>query len=136
MGLESDAFFLQEQVAEAFSAFGQARTGGIRCFPSLGKFPHQPSKKIHKGFFRKKVKYAGSFDGGESIPCQLTIKTVCAEPLFAGGILEESCKRPCEHPFEDEKNHSCLRAAAVNCGFSLKTQKRLLSIESFMRNGA
>lgn len=55
----------------------------------------------------KKVKYAGPFDRGESIPCRLTIKTVCAEPLFAGGILEESCKRPCEHPFEDEEIHSC-----------------------------
>lgn len=64
-------------------------------------------KKNTQRVFLKKVKYAESFDRGESIPCQLTIKTVCAEPLFAGGILEESCKRPCEHPFEDEEIHSC-----------------------------
>ena len=97
---------LQEQVAEVLSAFGQARTGGIRYFPSLGILPHQLSKNTQRVFL-KKVKYAGSFDRGESIPCQLTIKTVCAEPLFAGGILEESCKRPCEYPFEDEEIHSC-----------------------------
>ena len=53
------------------------------------------------------MKYAGSFNGGESIPRQLTIKTVCVEPLFAGGILEKFCKHPCEHPFEDEEIHSC-----------------------------
>lgn len=97
---------MQEQVAEVLSAFGQARTGGSGTFHRLEYFRTNYLKKYAKGF-AEKVKYAESFDRGESIPCQLTIKTVCAEPLFAGGILEESCKRPCEHPFEDEEIHSC-----------------------------
>lgn len=85
---------------------GKQEQGGSGTFHRLEYFRTNHLKKYAKGF-AEKVKYVGSFDRGESIPCQLTIKTVCAEPLFAGGILEESCKRPCEHPFEDEEIHSC-----------------------------
>lgn len=106
MGLESDSFFCRSRLPKYLAHSGKQEQGGSGTFHRLENFRTNHLKKYTKGF-SEKVKYAESFDRGESIPCQLTIKTVCAEPLFAGGILEESCKRPCEHPFEDEEIHSC-----------------------------
>ena len=53
MGLESDAFFLQEQVAEVLSAFEQARTGGADTFHRLEYFRTNYLKKYAKGFAEK-----------------------------------------------------------------------------------
>lgn len=106
MGLESDSFFCRSRLQKRLARSGKQEQGGSGTFHRLEYFRTNHLKNTQRVLL-KKVKYAGSFDRGESIPCQLTIKTVCAEPLFAGGILEESCKRPCEHPFEDEEIHSC-----------------------------
>ena len=106
MSLESDSFFCRSRLPKYLARSGKQEQGGSGTFHRLEHFRTNYLKKYAKGF-AEKVKYVGSFDRGESIPCQLTIKTVSAEPLFAGGILEESCKRPCEHPFEDEEIHSC-----------------------------
>ena len=106
MGLESDSFFCRSRLPKYLARSGKQEQGDQVL--SIAWNTSAPTiKKNTQRVFLKKVKYAESFDRGESIPCQLTIKTVCAEPLFAGGILEESYKRPCEHPFEDEEIHSC-----------------------------
>ena len=106
MGLERDSFFCRSRLPKYLARSGKQGQGDQVL--SIAWNTSAPTiKKNTQRVFLKKVKYAESFDRGESIPCQLTIKTVCAEPLFAGGILEESCKRPCEHPFEDEEIHSC-----------------------------
>ena len=106
MGLESDSFFCRSRLPKRLARSGKQEQGGSGTFHRLEYFRTNHLKNTQRVLL-KKVKYAGSFDRGELIPCQLTIKTVSAEPLFAGGILEESCKRPCEHPFEDEEIHSC-----------------------------
>ena len=106
MGLESDSFFCRSRLQKRLARSGKQEQGGSGTFHRLEYFRTNYLKNT-QWVLLKKVKYAESFDRGESIPCQLTIKTVCAEPLFAGGILEKSCKRPCEHPFEDEEMHSC-----------------------------
>ena len=106
MGLESDSFFCRSRLQKRLARSGKQEQGDQVL--SIAWNTSAPTiQKNTQRVFLKKVKYAESFDRGESIPCQLTIKTVCAEPLFAGGILEESCKRPCEHPFEDEEIHFC-----------------------------
>lgn len=106
MDLESDSFFCRSRLPKRLARSGKQEQGGSGTFHRLEYFRTNYLKKYTKGF-AEKVKHAGSFDRDESIPCERTIKTVCAEPLFAGGILEKSCKRPCEHPFEDEEIHSC-----------------------------
>ena len=106
MGLERDSFFCRSRLQKYLARAGKQEQGHQVLSIAWNTSAPNINKNTQRVFL-KKVKYAESFDRGESIPCQLTIKTVCAEPLFAGGILEESCKRPCEHPFEDEEIHSC-----------------------------
>lgn len=52
-GSRKGFILLQEQVAEAFSAFGQARTGGSGTFHRLEYFRTNYLKKYAKGFAEK-----------------------------------------------------------------------------------